>query len=155
MLWKPLFDLAFGLRSPAALALPEKKIKKSIRLFYNNRSKVQTIYLLVDLMTGCTNDRGPTILSSLMLWKPLFYLAFGLRSPAALVLPEKKITRLFYKNRSKLQTIYLPVDLMTGCTISLKGIVQRKGPVALPSSGRKRTIWFSRCLLYTSDAADE
>jgi len=29
-------------------------------------------------------------------------------------------------------------------TISLKGIVQRKGPVALPSSGRKRTIWFSR-----------
>ena len=31
-----------------------------------------------------------------------------------------------------------------GCTISLKGIVQRKGPVALPSSGRKRTIWFSR-----------
>jgi len=30
------------------------------------------------------------------------------------------------------------------CTISLKGIVQRKGPVALPSSGRKRTIWFSR-----------
>ena len=30
------------------------------------------------------------------------------------------------------------------CTISLKGIVQGKGPVALPSSGRKRTIWFSR-----------
>ena len=30
------------------------------------------------------------------------------------------------------------------CTISLKGIVQRKGPVALPSSGRKSTIWFSR-----------
>jgi len=33
--------------------------------------------------------------------------------------------------------------LMFG-TISLKGIVQRKGPVALPSSGRKRTIWSSR-----------
>jgi len=30
------------------------------------------------------------------------------------------------------------------CTISLKGIVQRKGPIALPSSGRKRTIRFSR-----------
>jgi len=41
-------------------------------------------------MTGCTNDRGPTILSSLMLWKPLFNHAFGLRSPAALGLPEKK-----------------------------------------------------------------
>jgi len=33
---------------------------------------------------------------------------------------------------------------MRFCTISLKGIVQRKRPVALPSSGRKRTIWFSR-----------
>ena len=30
------------------------------------------------------------------------------------------------------------------CTISLKGIVQRKGPVALPYSGRNRTIWLSR-----------
>ena len=28
--------------------------------------------------------------------------------------------------------------------IGLKGIVQRKGPVALPSSGRNRTIWLSR-----------
>jgi len=33
---------------------------------------------------------------------------------------------------------------VSDCTISLKGIVQRKGPIALPSSGRKRTIWFSR-----------
>jgi len=62
-------------------------------------------------MTGCANDSGQTILSSLMLWKPLFDLAFGLRSPAALALPEKKSTRLFYKNRSKLLAIYLPVDL--------------------------------------------
>ena len=29
-------------------------------------------------------------------------------------------------------------------TFSLKGIVQRKGPVALLSSGRNRTIWLSR-----------
>ena len=29
-------------------------------------------------------------------------------------------------------------------TISLKGIVQGKGPVALPSSGRNGTIWLSR-----------
>jgi len=36
---------------------------------------------------------------------------------------------------------HLAVDVGT---ISLKGIVQRKGPVALPSSGRKRTIWFGR-----------
>ena len=28
--------------------------------------------------------------------------------------------------------------------IGLKGIVQRKGPVALPSSGRNTTIWLSR-----------
>ena len=35
------------------------------------------------------------------------------------------------------------MDRLIG-TISLKGIVQRKGSVALPSSGRKRTIWFSR-----------
>jgi len=34
--------------------------------------------------------------------------------------------------------------LFLTCTISLKGIVQRKGPIALPSSGRKRTTWFSR-----------
>jgi len=40
MLWKPLFDLAFGLRSPADLVLPEKKIKKITRLFYKNRSKL-------------------------------------------------------------------------------------------------------------------
>jgi len=33
-------------------------------------------------------------------------------------------------------------------TISLKGIVQQKGPVALPSSGRNRTIWLAR--LYAS-----
>jgi len=33
-----------------------------------------------------------------------------------------------------------------GGTVSLKGIVQRKRPVALPSSGRKRTIWFSRVM---------
>ena len=38
--------------------------------------------------------------------------------------------------------IYLRIRY--NCTISLKGIVQRKGPVALPSSGRKRTIWLSR-----------
>jgi len=35
------------------------------------------------------------------------------------------------------------LDLPEDCTISLKGIVQRKGPVALPSSGRSRTIWLS------------
>jgi len=31
-----------------------------------------------------------------------------------------------------------------GSLVSLKGIVQRKGPVALPSSGRNGTIWRSR-----------
>jgi len=43
-------------------------------------------------------------MSSLVLWKPLFEDAFGLRSPAALVLPEKNkiFTRLFYNNLSKL-----------------------------------------------------
>jgi len=40
-------------------------------------------------MTGCKNDRGPKILSSLMLWKPLFDLALSLRSRSFLVLPEK------------------------------------------------------------------
>jgi len=30
MLWKPLCDLAFGLRSPAALVLPEKKNYKAV-----------------------------------------------------------------------------------------------------------------------------
>jgi len=33
---------------------------------------------------------------------------------------------------------------LSHCTIGLKGIVQRKGPVTLPYSGRERTIWFSR-----------
>jgi len=41
------------------------------------------------------------------------------------------------------------VSLQSRGTISLKGIVQRKGPVALPSSGRKRTIWF--CRVYGSE----
>ena len=36
------------------------------------------------------------------------------------------------------------VDSEARCTISLKGIVQRKGPVALPSSGRNGTIWLAR-----------
>jgi len=39
MLWKPLFDLAFGLRRPAALLLPEK-IKNITRLFYKNQGNL-------------------------------------------------------------------------------------------------------------------
>jgi len=83
-----LFCVRF--ETPSALVLPERKNKKFTRLFYKNPSKLLTIYLPVDLMAGCTNDCGQTNMSSLMLWKPLFDLAFGLRSPFALVLPERK-----------------------------------------------------------------
>jgi len=40
MLRKPLFDLALGLISPAALVLPKTKIIKITRLFYKNLSKL-------------------------------------------------------------------------------------------------------------------
>ena len=52
----------------------------------------------------------------------------------------------FHVNGSSgiVQKIEFEIRPDLGCTISLKGIVQRKGPVALPSSGRKITFWFSR-----------
>jgi len=46
--------------------------------------------------------------------------------------------------RQLLESSDLEPEDISFCTISLKGIVQRKGPFALPSSGRNRTIWLSR-----------
>jgi len=57
---------AFGLKALLLLSYLKKK-QILTRLFYKNLSKLLTIYSPVDLMTGCTNDRGQTIMSSLML----------------------------------------------------------------------------------------
>jgi len=105
-----------------------------------NLSPVQALFFEQQLKAvGQKNARSrrwhPTLIRFALLLKTTSTAAYrAVQDSGIIVLPSE---RLLYEYSNA-------VDPEAGCTISLKGIVQRKGPVALPSSGRNRTIWLSR-----------